>query len=324
MSHDRSKNCTSRSENLRGKHWERPDKRLSTRRSPTDSQRTISYHFPNKWPRSYPGGRRSRSPPSQGKMEWRPVTRPRETEENSGTQRPRKETGNNGSPMEQSKTESSTVLRAQREANVTTKNHEPRGEPEVEKEKEQNRSQSEVPEIASHGLTPDSEKETTEGREEEEQIEAVAQLSQNRSTRPPLGERMKEKSAPQVKETSKEAALDEQNDKNGKTSLTPLGKKRGAKSPDLKGDSASRKLANRGRLSPKKKQFKPSRDPIIPARSNEADSTSLQLQKKESGDLLLLGWPQKGGWRYRTWPVGWTADTADGKRSALGKTLKCH
>ena len=162
MSHDRSKNCTSRSENLRGKHWERPDKRLSTRRSPTDSQRTISDHFPSKWPRSYPGGRRSRSPPSQGKMEWRPVTRPRETEENSGTQRPRKETGNNGSPMEQSKTESSTVLRAQREANVTTKDHEPRGELEVEKEKEQNRSQSEVPEIASHGLTPDSEKETTE------------------------------------------------------------------------------------------------------------------------------------------------------------------
>ena len=68
-----------------------------------------------------------------------------------------------------------------------------------------------------------------EGREEEEQIEAIAQLSQNRSTRPPLGENMKEKSAPQVKETSKEAALDEQNDKNGKTSLMPLGKKRGAK-----------------------------------------------------------------------------------------------
>ncbi|KAF2567433.1 hypothetical protein F2Q68_00024134 [Brassica cretica] len=139
MSHDKSKNYTLRSENLRGKHWERPDKRLSTRRSPTDSQRTISDHFPSKWPRSYPGGRRSRSPPSQGKMEWRPVTRPRETEENSGTQRPRKETGNNGSPMEQSKTESSMVLRAQREANVTTKDHEPQGELEVEKEKEQNR-----------------------------------------------------------------------------------------------------------------------------------------------------------------------------------------
>ncbi|KAG2289948.1 hypothetical protein Bca4012_028997 [Brassica carinata] len=162
MSHDKSKNYTLRSENLRGKHWERPDKRLSIRRSPTDSQRTISDHFPSKWPRSYPGGRRSRSPPSQGKMEWRPVTRPRETEENSGTQRPRKETGNNGSPMEQSKTESSTVLRAQREANVTTKNHEPRGELEVEKEKEQNRSQSNVPEIANHGLAPDLEKETTE------------------------------------------------------------------------------------------------------------------------------------------------------------------
>ncbi|KAF3557558.1 hypothetical protein F2Q69_00010880 [Brassica cretica] len=79
MSHDKSKNYTLRSENLRGKHWERPDKRLSTRRSPTDSQRTISDHFPSKWPRSYPGGRRSHSPPSQGKMEWRPVTRPRET-----------------------------------------------------------------------------------------------------------------------------------------------------------------------------------------------------------------------------------------------------
>ncbi|KAF3555897.1 hypothetical protein F2Q69_00010893 [Brassica cretica] len=84
-----------------------------------------------------------------------------------------------------------------------------------------------------------------EGREEEEQIEAIAQLSQNRSTHPPLGEKMKEKSVPQVKETSKKAALDEQNDKNGKTSketaldeqndkngktsLMPLGKKRGAK-----------------------------------------------------------------------------------------------
>uniref|UniRef100_A0A0D3BQJ0 DUF4283 domain-containing protein n=1 Tax=Brassica oleracea var. oleracea TaxID=109376 RepID=A0A0D3BQJ0_BRAOL len=197
--------------------------------------------------------------------------------------------------MEQSKTESSTVLRAQREANVTTKNHEPRGEPEVEKEKEQNRSEKKdkekedadldrsidvYAEMAMNEEMIDADdlldenfenKEflVEEGREEEEQIEAVAQLSQNRSTRPPLGERMKEKSAPQVKETSKEAALDEQNDKNGKTSLTPLGKKRGAKSPDLKGDSASRKLANRGRLSPKKKQFKPSRDPIIPARRSE-------------------------------------------------------
>ncbi|CAN7008269.1 unnamed protein product, partial [Brassica oleracea var. botrytis] len=64
--------------------------------------------------------------------------------------------------MEQSKTESSTVLRAQREANITTKDHEPRGELEVEKEKEQIRSQSNVPEIANHGLAPDLEKETTE------------------------------------------------------------------------------------------------------------------------------------------------------------------
>ncbi|KAF3502041.1 hypothetical protein F2Q69_00042969 [Brassica cretica] len=38
---------------------------------------------------------------------------------------------------------------------------------------------------------------------------------------------------------------------------------------DLKGASASRKLANRGRLSPKKKQLKPSRDPIIPVRRSE-------------------------------------------------------
>ncbi|KAF3582668.1 hypothetical protein DY000_02028936 [Brassica cretica] len=109
-------------------------------------------------------------------MEWRPVTRPREIEENSGTQRPRKETGNNGSPMEQSKTESSTVLRAQREANVTTKNHEPRGEPEVEKEKEQNRSQSEVPEIASHGLAPDLEKETTKVTERRKRTRRMRML----------------------------------------------------------------------------------------------------------------------------------------------------
>ncbi|KAF2571889.1 hypothetical protein F2Q70_00002716 [Brassica cretica] len=38
---------------------------------------------------------------------------------------------------------------------------------------------------------------------------------------------------------------------------------------DLKGASASMKLANRGRLTPKKKQLKPSRDPIIPVRRSE-------------------------------------------------------
>ncbi|KAF2604628.1 hypothetical protein F2Q70_00026379 [Brassica cretica] len=39
-----------------------------------------------------------------------------------------------------------------------------------------------------------------------------------------------------------------------------LGRRRGARSPDLKGVSASRKLASRGRRSPKKKVLKPSRE----------------------------------------------------------------
>ncbi|WZY89459.1 hypothetical protein YC2023_046194 [Brassica napus] len=112
-----------------------------------------------------PWGRTVTLPPSQGKMEWRPVTRPRETEESSGTQRLKKEAGNNRSPMEQSKTESSTVLRTQREANASTKNSEPLGEPEMEKENEQTRSHAKVPEIARHGLTHDPEKETMEAIE---------------------------------------------------------------------------------------------------------------------------------------------------------------
>ncbi|KAF3555902.1 hypothetical protein F2Q69_00010896 [Brassica cretica] len=71
-----------------------------------------------------------------------------------------------------------------------------------------------------------------EGMEEEEHIEAIAQLSQNRSIRPPLGEKMKAKPAQQAKEASKEPVNTDQNDKNGKTNLMPLGKKRGTKSPD--------------------------------------------------------------------------------------------
>ncbi|KAF2565651.1 hypothetical protein F2Q68_00024123 [Brassica cretica] len=165
MSQDRSKNYTSRSENLGGKHWERSEKYLPTRRSPMDSQRTISDHFPSKWPCTCPGGRWSKSPPAQGKMEWRPVNRARETEEICDTQRPGKEAGRNSSPMEQSKTESSTALKAQRKADVATKDQETRGESEVEKEKEQTTSQSKVPEIASHELRNNSEKETMESSE---------------------------------------------------------------------------------------------------------------------------------------------------------------
>ncbi|KAF2605292.1 hypothetical protein F2Q70_00024764 [Brassica cretica] len=53
-----------------------------------------------------------------------------------------------------------------------------------------------------------------EGMDEEEQIKAIAQLSQNRSTRPPLGEKMKAKPAQQAKEASKEPVNTDQNDKN--------------------------------------------------------------------------------------------------------------
>ncbi|KAF3512693.1 hypothetical protein F2Q69_00009097 [Brassica cretica] len=256
MSQDMSKNYTSRSENLGGKHWERSEKYLPTRRSPTDSQRTISDHFP--------------------------MNRARETEEICDTQRPGKEAGRNSSPMEQSKTESSTALKAQRKADVATKDQETRGQSEVEKEKEQATSQSKVPEIASHELRNNSEKETMEsserrkkdkdredkekedadiersideyaemamneemidaddlldenfendellveeGREEEEQIEAIAQLSQNRSTRALVGEKMRAKPTQQAKEAVKEPVINDQTDKNGKTNLMPLGKR---------------------------------------------------------------------------------------------------
>ncbi|XP_013669409.2 uncharacterized protein LOC125575758 [Brassica napus] len=46
-----------------------------------------------------------------------------------------------------------------------------------------------------------------------------------------------------------------------------LGKKRGSRSPDLRGAAASRKLANRGRMSPKPKQLKPPREALFQNRN---------------------------------------------------------
>ncbi|KAH0863890.1 hypothetical protein HID58_081101, partial [Brassica napus] len=46
-------------------------------------------------------------------------------------------------------------------------------------------------------------------------------------------------------------------------------RKRGARSPDIKGTTASKKLATRGRMSPKSKQMKPARDMVMAPRQSK-------------------------------------------------------
>lgn len=103
---------------------------------------------------------------------------------------------------------------------------------------------------------------------EDERIEAISQLSPSRKDRLSLT-KLKEPSEVQGGEvvargTSNKPAL-------GKIDTTiaqTIGKRRGSRSPDLKGAAASKKLATRGRLSPKAKLLKPSREPSASARNS--------------------------------------------------------
>ncbi|KAG2312283.1 hypothetical protein Bca52824_023840 [Brassica carinata] len=105
-----------------------------------------------------------------------------------------------------------------------------------------------------------------EGDGKEGQIEAISQLSPVRSTWPPVPEKKKAKQSQPDKEIRKEPAPKEQHEKR-RINPIPMGRRRGSRSPDLKGASASKKLAIRGRLSPKAKQLKFSREEIIPSPS---------------------------------------------------------
>lgn len=98
---------------------------------------------------------------------------------------------------------------------------------------------------------------------EEEQIEAISQLS-------PMGSKcvhhahapviLKNSLPIQSKEKIKEANPKDQKERRDTAPVSSQGRKGGARSPDVKGTYASRKLAVRGRLSPKAKQLKPQRE----------------------------------------------------------------
>ena len=103
---------------------------------------------------------------------------------------------------------------------------------------------------------------------EDGRIEAISQLSPERPSSTTNGTgAMTSKAAPQEVEKGEQRENNnrKKDQKNTQTlqQITTLGKRRGARSPDLKGVSASRKLASRGRLSPRKKVLKPVRETML-------------------------------------------------------------
>ena len=107
------------------------------------------------------------------------------------------------------------------------------------------------------------EKNIEDGMFDEEQIEAISQLSPEprfSKARPPIAKIQQKSVAEGEKRDVHKDAGKEQKAKKGAAQTATVGKKRGARSPDIKGVTASRKLATHGRLSPKPKQMKPDRD----------------------------------------------------------------
>ncbi|KAG5385904.1 hypothetical protein IGI04_037374, partial [Brassica rapa subsp. trilocularis] len=103
----------------------------------------------------------------------------------------------------------------------------------------------------SEGEIPEKENLAAEQDTEDGWIEAISQLSPSRATSLSRPENMKKSAALDLKVTSQEITTKRSLEKNN-TMLPPAGgKRRGSRSPELKGASASKKLANRGRLSPK-------------------------------------------------------------------------
>ncbi|KAG2323621.1 hypothetical protein Bca52824_016834 [Brassica carinata] len=102
----------------------------------------------------------------------------------------------------------------------------------------------------------------TDEEMEDGRIEAISQLSPKPPSKPKALE-MKNAGAetrPVEKEDRTTEALKQQTVKKVSSQSLIKGGNRGARSPDLKGAAASKKLASRGRLSPKSKMMKPQRD----------------------------------------------------------------
>lgn len=329
--HERRGHYTSRYEDAKGKWGERAGKYSPRRQSPSDSQRTISDNFHSKGPRPYNIQRRSGSPNSS-KMEWRPVSSPKRTEENSEIQKQGNGEERQKLPLEQSRERNSTASPAQKddhhgnqekglgsnsgaekernqtkEAMVTESSSKMQGDttgkeipmgkagechqtsleiPQtraeleaLEKEREDAELDKIIEEYAEMAMQTeplmdadmleedDLLDELSDPDDKEGQIEAISQLSPVRATRPIGTEKTKQSQATLGKGTKMEPANMENNEKREIKNPIPMGRRRGARSPEIKGASASKKLATRGRLSPKPKQLKFTREEIIPTRA---------------------------------------------------------
>ncbi|WZZ59872.1 hypothetical protein YC2023_059979 [Brassica napus] len=99
------------------------------------------------------------------------------------------------------------------------------------------------------------EKQTKEKEMEDGRIEAISQLSPERPTNKTSVSKVKTGmlNIQGVEKGGRPGNTMEKKNKQRSQQNASLGRKRGARSPDLKGASASRKLAGRGRLSPKSK-----------------------------------------------------------------------
>ncbi|CAG7901202.1 unnamed protein product, partial [Brassica rapa] len=147
---------------------------------------------------------------------------------------------------------------------------------ETEKDREEQELEKSIADFADQAMTEDMineddlladiaemEKQTQAEDKEDGRIEAISQLSPQRPN-----SKTAEEAAPidkQIKKRVQEEKFQDNSLKNQRNhqesqQITTLGKKRGARSPDLKGVAASRKLATRGRLSPKPKTMKTARE----------------------------------------------------------------
>ncbi|KAG2270254.1 hypothetical protein Bca52824_064809 [Brassica carinata] len=250
-------------ENQSKKHWDQGYTNSRSRMS-IDSQRTISEN-PRRQDYRAPARRwKSRSPPS-GTLEWRPVNRARESEMPRGLLKNDNLVGNpKGSsggevPEESANNRSNTETQGRLQDNQTTHcmdiDSNERGH-----EEETARSKERLPQTndLNQGLRVE--------QGDEERLSRNYLRSALRTK--PLCRRLR-LACSIFKEWRKVDAQETQWKKKNKQRSqqnASLGRKRGARSPDLKGASASRKLAGRGRLSPKSKLMKSIREALDESR----------------------------------------------------------
>ncbi|KAH0862276.1 hypothetical protein HID58_079487, partial [Brassica napus] len=272
--------------------WNQTNTSFRSRRSP-DSQRTISDNPRRQSSHAHARGRNSRSPPS-GTLEWRPINRHRET----GAPRGFLKKGDN--PVNLTQLSENDDAEKQPALGVSLKfmnllthgfDQKTEKEKETEREKEDRELENEINEytkladLADLDMTEDMinqddlldemellKEHTRDDEMEDGRIEAISQLSPERQctkTQMAIGKKtanheVEKGEIVEERETVEQVKQDPKNKASAQQTST-LGKKRGARSPDLKGASASRKLASRGRFSPKSKVMKPARETISTA-----------------------------------------------------------